>query len=263
MGEARGDGWEYLINTLFVVLPVKKLTTTFRISQICNMNKRSMLAVFAGLFLAFAASAQDCSNYLFLQKNKTVEMTIYNKREEPNGRQVYEVSDVTSNNGVTSGNLNSELFDKKGKSLAKANSTVRCSGGVMMFDMKMMLPQQQQEQFASTEAKSDSFYLEYPSKMQIGDALKDGTLTMDIKHGGMHQTLTMLIHDRKVEGQESVTTPAGTWNCYKISYKSKLGMKTGPINIPINFEGLEWYAPGFGIVKTQSKYGGTAITSIK
>lgn len=103
--------------------------------------------------------------------------------------------------------------------------------------MKMMLPQQQQEQYASTEVKADNFYLEYPSKM--------------------------LINDRKVEGQESVTTPAGTWDCFKISYKCKMGVKTGPINIPINFEGTEWYAPGFGIVKTQSKYGGTAITSIK
>ena len=132
-----------------------------------------------------------------------------------------------------------------------------------MFDMKMMLPQQEQEQFGSTEAKADNFYLEYPAKMQIGDALKDGTLTMDIKHGGMQQTLNMLMHDRKVEGRESVTTPAGTWDCYKISYKCKLGIKTGPINIPVNFEGLEWYAPGFGVVKTQSKNGGTAITSIK
>lgn len=219
--------------------------------------------------LTLAVAAQDCSGYLFLQKNKTVEMTIYNKKGDPNGREVYEVSDVTTNNGVVSGTLNSEMFDKKGKSAAKANSTVRCNGGVMMVDMKMMLPQQQQEQIGSTEAKTDNFYLEYPAKMQIGDALKDGTLTMDIRHGGgglhggMQQTVNMLINDRKVEGQESVTTPAGTWDCYKISYKCKIGIKTGPINIPVNFEGMEWYAPGFGIVKTESKYGGTAITSIK
>jgi len=136
-------------------------------------------------------------------------------------------------------------------------------GGGLRFEHDNVLPQQQQEQYASTEVKTDNFYLEYPSKMQTGDALKDGNLTMNISHGGMQQTLTMLINDRKVEGQESITTPAGTWDCFKISYKCKMGIKTGPINIPINFEGTEWYAPGFGIVKTQSKYGGTAITSIK
>jgi hypothetical protein len=227
------------------------------------MKIRPVLAGLTFLSMTLSLSAQDCAHYLFLQKNKVIEMTIYNKKGDPNGRQVYEVSDVATSGGMTSGKLNSEMFDKKDKSIAKASSTVQCNGGVMLIDMKMMLPQQQQEQYASTEVKADNFYLEYPSKMQIGDALKDGSLTMNISHGGMQQTLTMLINDRKVEGQESVTTPAGTWDCFKISYKCKMGVKTGPINIPINFEGTEWYAPGFGIVKTQSKYGGTAITSIK
>jgi hypothetical protein len=208
-------------------------------------------------------SAQDCARYLFLQKNKMIEMTIYNKKGEPSGRQVYQVSDVNTSGGVTSANLNSELFDKKGKSAAKASSVVRCNGGVMMIDMKMMMPQQQAEQFGNVEAKADNFYLEYPAGMHAGETLKDGNLTMDINHSGMNQTLNMLISDRKVEGQESVTTPAGTWDCLKISYKCKIGVKTGPINIPFNFEGMEWYAPGFGVVKTQSKHGGTEITSIK
>src|SRR6185437_10586736 len=80
---------------------------------------------------------------------------------------------------------------------------------------------------------------------------------------GPRQTLTMFISNRKVEGQESITTSAGTWNCFRITYKSKVTVKTGPFGFPVTIEGTEWYAPGFGIVKTQSKYGGTAITSIK
>src|SRR5258707_11415145 len=80
--------------------------------------------------------AQDCQQYLFLQKNKTVEMTIYNKKGEPNGKQVYQVSDVATSAAVTTGSLASEMFDKKGKSVAKANSKVQCTGGVMQVDMK-------------------------------------------------------------------------------------------------------------------------------
>jgi hypothetical protein len=34
------------------------------------------------------------------------------------------------------------------------------------------------------------------------------------------------------------------------------------VGIPMNFEPTEWYAPGFGIIKTESKSGGTAITAI-
>ncbi|MBS1662848.1 MAG: hypothetical protein JST68_17520 [Bacteroidetes bacterium] len=228
------------------------------------MKIPKLLLTLAILGLANAGKSQDCKSYLFLQKNKTIENTIYNKKGEPNGRQVYSVSDVASSGSVTSGTVNSELFDKKDKSLAKATSVVRCNGGVMMIDMKMLLPQQQQEQYAGKiDAKAEDVYLEYPNGIKVGDALKDGTMTLNINNNGMNQTVNMLINDRKVEGEESVTTPAGTWNCLKISYKCKIGVKTGPINIPFSFEGTEWYAPGVGIIKSQSKYGGTAITAIK
>lgn len=227
------------------------------------MKALRTLVVLAGQLTGLAAFSQDCQQYFFLQKNKTIEMTIYNKKGEPNGKQVYQVTDVTTAGGATSGAIASEMFDRKGKSIAKSNSAIKCTGGVMMLDMKLMLPQQQSEQFSKADAKVDNVYIEYPAGMKAGDVLKDGTLEAQMNNNGLQQTLTMVVSDRKVEGQESVTTPAGTWNCFKISYKAKITVKTGPIGIPFNIEGEEWYAPGFGVVKTQSKYGSTAITSIR
>ena len=113
--------------------------------------------------------------------------------------------------------------------------------------MKLMLPPQENQQFGmSAEASAQNSYLSWAS---------------------ISRTMARLLRDpmapRKVEGQQSVTTTAGTWNCFRISYKSKITVKTGPFGFPVNIEGVEWYAPGFGIVKSQSKYGSTAITSIK
>lgn len=226
--------------------------------------KKYLALITASLCLALYVNAQDCNNYLFLQKNKTIENTIYNKKGEANGRQVYTVTDVTTSGGIVSGNITSEMFDKKDKSMAKANSVVRCNGGVMMIDMKMLLPQQQQEQYGGKlDATSDSVYIEYPQGMKAGDELKDGIITLNINNSGMAQNLNMRIYERKVEAQESITTPAGTWMCFKINYKCKLGVKMGPINIPFNLDGSEWYAPGVGIIKSQSKYGGTMVTAIR
>ncbi len=207
--------------------------------------------------------AQKCSDYLFLQNNKTVEMTIYNKKGEENGKQIYTVSNVTNTGDVTTATLNSEMFDKKGKSIVKASNHIKCVSGVMMMNMKMMLPQQQAEQFGKAEATAEDVYIDYPSTMNAGDQLKDGSFSMDIDNNGLKQTINMSVTNRKVEGKESVTTTAGTWDCFKISYKSKMVIKTAGIGIPINIEGTEWYAPGVGVVKTQSKSGGTAITAIK
>jgi hypothetical protein len=67
---------------------------------------------------------------------------------------------------------------------------------------------------------------------------------------------------RKVTGKESLTTPAGTWDCFTITYHSKMIFKMG-IGIPMNSDVTEWYAPGFGVVKTESNGGSTLITSVK
>ena len=131
------------------------------------------------------------------------------------------------------------------------------------MDMKMMIPQQQMEQFKNMEMKAESNYLEYPANMKEGDQLKDANFTMTAQNGPVPYNMDMKISERKVLGKESVTTPAGTWECFKISSKSKINMKMG-INIPMNFETTEWYAPGFGIVKSEnSKGGGTEITAVR
>jgi hypothetical protein len=226
------------------------------------MKKTTWLALVACLFAVSATTAQDCKTYYYLQNNKTIEMTIYNKKGDESGKQVSAVSDVKNSGGATIGSINSEMFDKKGKSIAKSKGTIQCKGGVMMVDMKMALSPQQQEQFA-TDAKADNLYMEYPANMKAGDKLKDATMDLTIDNSGMKQSVKMVVSDRNVEGKESVTTTAGTWECYKISFKSKVTIKTVGIGIPINMDGTEWFAPGFGVVKTQSKHGGTAITAIK
>jgi hypothetical protein len=224
--------------------------------------KKNLLTASAAILLALGAAAQQC-NYYFLQNNKTVEMTIYNRKGDPNGKQIYTVSEVKNGGGGATSSLHSEMFNKKGKSIAKGTGKVECKDGVMLVDMKMKLPEAQQEQFANADVKGEGMYIEYPADMKPGDQLKDANLNMDINNNGMKQSVVMVINERKVEAKEPVTTTAGTWDCYKISFKSKITIKTMGVGIPVNLEGTEWFAPGFGVVKTESKHGGTAVTSIK
>lgn len=207
--------------------------------------------------------AQDCKNYYYLQNNKTVEMSIYDKKGDLNGRLVYTVSGVANTGSLTTANVQSEMFDKKGKTIAKGTSVMKCNGGMMMINMKMIMPAPQTEQFSQASVKAEDFYIEYPVNMAKGDQLKDATLTMNMDNNGLQQSLTMTISDRKVENKEKITTPAGTWDCYKISYKTKMSIKIMNVGVPVNMDGTEWYSPGFGVVKTTSKYGATEITSIR
>jgi hypothetical protein len=201
-------------------------------------------------------SAQDCSNYYYLQNNKTIEMSVYNKNGKESGKMIYKISDSKKSGSSATATITSEFVDTKGKTITNATNTVKCENGVMQMDMK--------EQIRSGTAKASDVYLEYPSNMNVGDKLKDGLLSMDYEQaGGLKSSIEISITERSIQAKESVTTTAGTWECFKITSKNKITSKIAGIDIPIRMDVTEWFAPGFGIIKTESKTGKTEITSIK
>jgi len=221
-------------------------------------------ATLAFLFFSEILFSQDCSNYYYLQNNKTIEMTITNKKGNESGKMTYTISDSKKSGSSASATLHSEFVDAKGKSITKGTNNVKCENGMMQMDMKVFIPPAQLEQMKSGTASASDVYLEYPASMNIGDQLKDGQLNMDYESvSGLKSSIEISITQRKVEGKESVTTTAGTWECFKISAHNKILAKIANIGIPINMDVTEWFAPGFGIVKTESRTGKTEITSIK
>ena len=223
-----------------------------------------LITIFIFFLLSGNLFSQDCSNYYFLQNNKTVEMTISNKNGKESGKMTYVVLDSKKIGSSITATINSEFVDAKGKTITKATNNVKCENGVMQMDMKTFIPPAQMEQMKPGEAKATDVYLEYPANMNVGNQLKDGQFNMNYKSaGGLDCSIDISITERKVEGKETITTPAGTWECFKISAKNKINSKISNIGIPITMLVTEWFAPGFGIVKTESKTGKTEITSIK
>jgi hypothetical protein len=221
-------------------------------------------ALLVASFFTTALYAQDCSNYYYLQNNKTIELTMKSRKGKDDGKVVYNIKDVKKSGGATTATLHSEIFDKKGKSLAKSVAAVKCKGGNLMMDIRMFIPSGQGQQVDPASAKFDDVYIEYPGNMKVGDALNDGRMSGDVKmQGGMEARMEMEITNRSVVAKESVTTPAGTWECFKITYNSKFTTRIAGIGIPIKMEITEWYAPGFGLVKSESKYGSMEVTSIR
>jgi len=215
------------------------------------------------LVLSNIIIGQDC-NYYFLQDNKTIEQTFKNKKGKETGKQVYTISNVSKSGTISTGTVNSEFFSDKGKSISKATNNVKCIAGVLMMDMKLFIPSAQQEQMGTAAATASDVYLEYPVAMKEGDALKDGQFSMDYKStSGMSGSVSVNITERKVLSKESVTTPAGTWDCFKISSNQKMNIKTAGIGIPIKADVIEWFAPGFGVIKSDANGATTEITSIK
>lgn len=254
-----------------LALRVSVFTQKWYLPEVCSIYfwenthfmKKSFFALILLLGMHVSLRAQNCAGYYYMQNNKTIEMEFTNKKGKVTNKNIYTVSDVKQAGGFTTSTVNSTMLDGKGKTIAQATNKIKCSGGAIMLDMKMFIPAGQQEQMGTSSTANSEAYLEYPADMKVGDALKDGSFSMDFKSGsGINGHLSVDLTNRKVEGKESVTTAAGTWDCFKITYHSKISMKI-MVNIPINMDMTEWYAPGFGVVKSSSDKGtGTAIVSV-
>lgn len=210
------------------------------------------------------SNAQNCRNYLLLQNNKRVEMTIYNRKGKEDGKQIWQVSNVKSTGKSTTATISSEFFDKKGKSINKGENEIKCTGGAFFMNLKMMLSEQQLGQMKNAKATANGDLMEYPVSVKEGDRLKDASLTINIQQeGGLNSSVEINVTNRAAGGKETITSPAGTWECIKITSDQKITSRIAGIAIPMKMELTEWLAPGVGVIKTSSKYGSTLITSIQ
>jgi hypothetical protein len=230
------------------------------------MRKRFL--TLACIFLLCAVSlAQDCKSFLFMTSNAEIQMSIFDKKGNVNGIQTWKISDVKRDGAGYSSTINSRFTDEKGKEIAKGTGVYKCNGGMLQADMKMAMPQQSQMQ--SSDVQLSDSYLEYPYNLSVGQGLKDAQMEMDVNmNTGIKANINFKEINRKVDSKESITTPAGTWEAYVISYEGNMRTKMGPIGIPFNFTAKEWFVPGIGIVKTETYSkgklaGSTMITSIK
>ncbi len=217
----------------------------------------------------FLLQAQDCKGFYYLS-NSEIQMTVYDKKDKESGLLTYKISDVSKSGGTTTASFTSEMTDEKGKSLSKGAGKYKCTGSVLFVDAKVALPQEQMSMYKDMEVKADDAFIEYPASISSGQALKDASFKMDMyKNGSVYSSINLENTNRKVVGKESITTPAGSWDCWKITYDSRYKMTIAGIGIPMNMQCTEWFAPGFGVVKTQvanksgKLMGSTMITSVK
>ena len=204
------------------------------------------------LFLALltghiAVRAQDCGGYFAFRKGLKFELTSYDKKDKPAALLKYQVIDYKPVNGGTSLAFSSETYDPKGKLLAKGESFGKCIDGNYYTDVRNissdMIPKA-----ANLRMDITGDQLTYPAKLSVGDQLKDANITVksSLESGMTLMTLTANITDRQVAGMETVDTPAGRFDCVKITYTMNvrlMGNRT--------LKGTEYLAKGIGVVKSE------------
>lgn len=224
---------------------------------------KSVLSILLLFSLFHEGSSQVCSSFYLMQQNRNIQFAQTSNKGISNGSIQITTSVQREKDNVLSSMLHTSLLNRDGRQVGSGLYKVTCNNGVLMVDMAMFIPRQQAEQFNKNQAviKKNSL-LEYPAKMRTDDQLKDGHFLMEIDNNGVQQILQLEISNRRVTGTEKISTKAGSFDCVTITYQVKLNVQTGPIVIPLNFNATEWFAPGFGTIKTQSESGITTLSKI-
>lgn len=193
-------------------------------------------------------SAQDCTMFFPFKKGATIEYTYYDEKGKVvsvSSQQVVMIDDAAAD-GLTA-QVDMILLDKNGKEQTKGNYKVTCKGNILYMDINAMMPQMTQP-FAQMEMQVTGDQLQLPANLTVGQMLPDAHMEMKAGSGGVNlMKMTIDVTDRKVEGKETVTTPTGNYEAYKISYSTNTKMLVGK-----NFKTNAWYAPKVGMVKQET-----------
>ena len=216
--------------------------------------KKMFVLLISILIYQNAGNAQNCG-YLLLTNNAEVEMSMFDKKNEPSGKVVYK---VLSSNGKEA-KVSSKVFSEKGKEIGGGEGTYKCDGNNFSFEMKAMLPGDQAKamNMKDMEVKTNNATIDYPSNMSVGTTLPDNEFTADTYSGTMKlMGMSFKVNNRKVEGKESITTPAGTFDCFKITSNQDI-----KAIFNINMQMTEWFSPNVGVVKTEAYRKGALVSS--
>ncbi len=191
----------------------------------------------------------QCSNpfYEFKEGTKIV-VDGYNDKDKPTVKTISDFKNVEKNPEGYRATVHYEIYDKKEKLISEGDYDMTCKNGIIEIDMSAMLPSEALAPLKNYEMEIKMDELEMPDKLSVGQKLKDASIHISAKNSPIPMNVELNITNREVTGKESVTTPAGTFDCYKLTYDSHVKM----MMINNNIKNEQYIADKVGTVKTVS-----------
>lgn len=226
--------------------------------------KKLMLSVaLSGLILLNARAQESCSQYYPTKVGVKYEMTSYDKKKRK--------TQVTNSEVVSFANdkatIHSVVKDLKKDKITEADFHVICQGDQIMMDLNEMMEEVMKAEM--DESEDVSVHITgtdpvVPNNLEVGQSLPDAKSDIAISSGSTNFNFHVYYTDKKVVGMETITVPAGTFDCVVISMNSDTKML-----ISASGKSKQWIAEGVGLVKQEDykkngkKSGYQELTSIK
>jgi hypothetical protein len=204
--------------------------------------KKLLITIFA-LALTSLVFAQ-CNEFYPIRENIKYEYDHFDRKEKLSLHTTNTFKNVSGSGNNMTATMVQEMIDKNGKLIGTSESEWLCENGTLHFTVNHMAMEGQQAPGMSVEVSGDK--MDIPSNLQVGQSLKDVSYKMKMTMSGMSiMDKTFTVKDRKVESQESVVTPAGTFSCLKITSTTSGERGEG-------IKAATWFARDAGLVKSET-----------
>src|SRR5690606_29692603 len=214
------------------------------------LMKTSILTL---LFLVSTLTLQaQCNSFFPMKENVKYQYDHFDKKEKLSLRTIQWFKDVQGSGNTMNATMVQEMIDvKKDDLIGSSESAWKCDDGTLHFEINnMSFAGQPQANMGGSGMTMDvtGDQMDIPNNFKVGETLKDLTYQIKTAVDGMPMiNKSVDVKNRKVEAKESVTTPAGNYDCFKVSFTttSAGGIGSGTIKT------LIWYAKGVGMVKSE------------
>ena len=196
--------------------------------------KRIIAATLFCLCSAMQPALAGTPSYYYFDASRIAIKTVYNAKGEVVGTQEYSVTKPGAN---TVHGQNAII--KPGKDTEITGCTYSIADGKLMISM-------------GRNAAGREVFLDYRTVTGgNSDIIRRTGFETDAKLAGKSVRVTCTITNRKVfPSAETISSRAGNWECVRSEYDMELRGRVFGIGIPVHVRIVEWYAPGFGIVRT-------------
>ncbi len=196
------------------------------------------------------SSGTGCSSFLWFKKGTKLVYKLTGATGDSLGNSTTTIDDVKQDGDAMLADYT--VTSAGGKNI---KGTYRCEGDKVYMDTKSFFQNNFSGlQKSGMEVEIKNSYVSFPSDMKVGDALEGSSFEADInKNGKEFMKIISEVKERKIEGKENVTTPGGSWNCFRlVEVRATATEVKGTKRPPVNTKSISWFASGVGPVKFET-----------
>ena len=205
---------------------------------------KAMLLISGFIFLS-AMKVSDCNGYYAMKKGSIMESSVYNDKNELVSKNVLEIIESKKVNGKTISTAKNTTENFKKKKTTETVYDFECDGEGTTVDVIQLMQEnlKQSKQLGNSTASGNNPF--FPHQLAVGQSLPESNITINVT-GEISLKSKIKIFDRNVVAMESITVPAGTFDCAVITYTEDVAVLVDEIK-----KYKIWMAKGVGIVRNE------------